>query len=47
MTRYEGRIGPYRPVTMRGVQIGMADAARFDLHLNFARPRLRSFHLLN
>jgi hypothetical protein len=47
MTRNEGRLGLDRPVAIRGMQVRMADATRFDLHEDLAWSNLRDRHLLD
>jgi hypothetical protein len=37
----------YRPIALRGVQVGVAYAARLDLHHDVAGARLRHLDLLD
>ncbi|MGY4623547.1 hypothetical protein ACVWY3_001303 [Bradyrhizobium sp. USDA 4486] len=47
MAGNEGRHRLHRPVAVGGVQVGVADAARFDLDQDLARTGLRHRHILD
>ena len=47
MTRDEGRVGLHRPVTVRRVQVRVADARGFDLYQDLALTNLRHRHLID
>ena len=46
VTRNKGRLWFHWPVSLGGMQIGVADASRLDANEDFASPRFGNWHLL-
>jgi hypothetical protein len=46
VARNKGRFWFHWPVSLGGMQIGVADAGRLDAHEDFASPWFRNWHLL-